>query len=428
MDGGRNFDAVVFGATGFTGQRVLKELVSQGKGRYAAAGRSRDKLNKVAQSCGGSCVEIIIADTEDSDTLLHMAQTTRLVLNCAGPYRYWGQPVVSACVDAGTDYLDVCGEPEFMELMEYRFHDKAKRNGCFVVSAAGFDSIPADLGVLYTMQQFQAPAVPSSVTSFLSFQIGDAGMCGHFPTWESAVGGFGSAKDFRQLRKSISSDPNALRPPKPVGPRPNRIPPGQWDSYGQGHVLPFPGSDASVVRRTQARRQAQQKPTVHYSAYFTVPTRFIFLLFAFFGKLLEALAQFSWGRWLLLRFPRVFSYGLFSRAGPTEQQMAQTRFEMRFIGHGYAQGTPSMPNAEPDQHVHVSIKGPEPGYIATPIIMVQTALTLQQERERCQTAMGQGGVYTAGALFGETTLIQRLSKAGVLFEVTKRANGDGREA
>ena len=67
---------------------------------------------------------------------------------------------------------------EFMELMEFRFHDKAKKNGCFVVSAAGFDSIPADLGVLYTMQQFQAPAVPSSVTSFLSFQIGNAGMCG----------------------------------------------------------------------------------------------------------------------------------------------------------------------------------------------------------------------------------------------------------
>ncbi len=111
------------------------------------------------------------------------------------------------------------------------------------------------------------------------------------------------------------------------------------------------GSDASVVRRTQARLQAQHKPTVHYSAYFTVPTRFIFLLFAFFGKLLEALAQFSWGRWLLLRFPRVFSYGLFSREGPTEQQMAQTRFEMRFIGHGYAQGTLSIiPSRKPCAH------------------------------------------------------------------------------
>lgn len=65
-----------------------------------------------------------------------------------------------------------------MELMEFKFHEKARRNGCFVVSAAGFDSVPADLGVLYTMQQFQAPAIPSSVTSFLSFQIGQAGIVG----------------------------------------------------------------------------------------------------------------------------------------------------------------------------------------------------------------------------------------------------------
>ena len=64
---------------------------------------------------------------------------------------------------------------------------------------------------------------------------------GHYPTWESAVGGFGSAKDFRQLRKSIAADPSSLRPPKPVGPRPRRIPPGEWDFYGHGYALPFPG-------------------------------------------------------------------------------------------------------------------------------------------------------------------------------------------
>lgn len=80
-------------------------------------------------------------------------------------------------------------------------------------------------------------------------------------------------------------------------------------------------------------------------------------------------------------------------------------------------GTPATPKAEPDQQVLVSVQGPEPGYIATPIIMVQAALTLQQERDRCQAAVGSGGVFTAGALFSETALIQRLSKAGVSFEV-----------
>ena len=65
---------------------------------------------------------------------------------------------------------------------------------------------------------------------------------GHFPTWESAVGGFAGAKDFRQLRKSIAADPSTPKPPKPVGPRPRRIPPGEFDFYGQGHALPFPGA------------------------------------------------------------------------------------------------------------------------------------------------------------------------------------------
>lgn len=86
---------------------------------------------------------------------------------------------------------------------------------------------------------------------------------------------------------------------------------------------------------------------------------------------------------------------------------------------GLVTGAPSDLAAQPDQHVQVSVSGPEPGYIATPIIMVQTALTLQQERDRCIALMGPGGVFTVGALFGETSLTQRLSKAGVTFEVTK---------
>ncbi|KAL3135847.1 hypothetical protein ABBQ32_007405 [Trebouxia sp. C0010 RCD-2024] len=420
----RAYDIVVFGASGFTGQRVLRELASQSQGRYAAAGRNRERLAQILPKNSVAQIEVIVAEIEDNDALLHMAQSTRLVLNCVGPYRYWGQPVVAACVEAGTDYIDVCGEPEFMELMEFRFHAKAKKNGCFVVSAAGFDSVPADLGVLYTMQQFQPPAVPSSVISFLSFQIGPAGIVGHYPTWESAVGGFGSAKDFRLLRKSIAADPSSLKPPKPVGPRPRRIPPGEYSFYGQGHAVPFPGSDASVVRRTQTRLASQNKPTVHYSAYFTVPTYFTFLLFALFGKLLETLAKFAWGRSALLRYPRLFSYGLFSREGPNEQQLAQTRFQMRFIGDAYSQGAPSNPAAQPDEHVQVSVTGPEPGYIATPIIMVQTALTLQQERDRCTALVGPGGVFTVGALFGETSLTQRLSKAGVTFEVTNKWSDD----
>lgn len=77
---------------------------------------------------------------------------------------------------------------------------------------------------------------------------------GHYPTWESAVGGFGSAKDFRLLRKSIAADPSSLKPPKPLGPRPRRIPPGQYNSFGQGHAIPFPGlSSYPCIQRAPGR-------------------------------------------------------------------------------------------------------------------------------------------------------------------------------
>ena len=88
---------------------------------------------------------------------------------------------------------------------------------------------------------------------------------GHYPTWESAVGGFGSAKDFRLLRKSIAADPNSLQPPKPLGPRPRKIPLGQYDSYGQGHVLPFPGMGPPMHTR-------MGKPPHPTPPYPTLPT------------------------------------------------------------------------------------------------------------------------------------------------------------
>ena len=96
-----------------------------------------------------------------------------------------------------------------------------------------------------------------------------------------------------------------------------------------------------MVRRTQARLATQQQPTVHYGAYFTVKSYYTFLLFAIFGKMMEVLAQYGWGRTLLLKFPGFFSFGVFSRRGPTQQQMDQTKFQMDFFGEGYSTGRPS---------------------------------------------------------------------------------------
>ena len=94
-----------------------------------------------------------------------------------------------------------------------------------------------------------------------------------------------------------------------------------------------------MVRRTQARLASQKQPTVHYGAYFSVKSYYTFLLFAVFGKMMEVLAQYGWGRSLLLKFPGFFSFGVFSKQGPTQEQMEGTKFQMDFFGEGYSKGT-----------------------------------------------------------------------------------------
>lgn len=110
-------------------------------------------------------IPIIIADVSNDESLLNMAKRTKLVLNCCGPYRLFGEQVVKACIEAGTHHLDVSGEPYYMESAQMNYYDTAEQKGVYVVSACGMDSIPADLGIVYLQQNFEGTL--NSVESYL---------------------------------------------------------------------------------------------------------------------------------------------------------------------------------------------------------------------------------------------------------------------
>lgn len=90
-------------------------------------------------------------------SLHEMMKRTSCVINCVGPYRWFGDAVVSAAVKCGTDYVDLCGEPQFYVDMQLKYADEAEKNNALIVPACGFDSIPADLGTLFASQQFRDP-------------------------------------------------------------------------------------------------------------------------------------------------------------------------------------------------------------------------------------------------------------------------------
>ncbi len=160
----RPFDLIIYGATGFTGRLVAEYLASKADAPlWAMAGRSSSKLAEVGDLVGApKDTPLVIADVSDPASLAAMAASTRVVLTTVGPYQLYGEPVLKACIDAGTDYADLCGEPLWMRAMIDAHGDAAKATGSRVALSSGFDSIPFDLGVLMLQREcvarFGAPA------------------------------------------------------------------------------------------------------------------------------------------------------------------------------------------------------------------------------------------------------------------------------
>lgn len=159
-------DIIIFGASGFTGKHTIPYVYKFAKadGRsltWGVAGRSEQKVKAALDEAAKKLevtfddIPIITADVDDEESLKRMAERARIVVNCCGPYRFYGEPVVKACIEAGTHHVDVSGEPQYMESIQLKYHKAAEEKGVYVISACGFDSIPTDLGVVFLQEKFE---------------------------------------------------------------------------------------------------------------------------------------------------------------------------------------------------------------------------------------------------------------------------------
>jgi short subunit dehydrogenase-like uncharacterized protein len=161
MSHDRELDIIVYGATGYTGRLVCEYLNQQygagGEVKWAMAGRSEDKLVQVRDemSIPGD-VPLIVADAGSPDSVDAMVRRARVIITTVGPYQLYGSDLVRACAEAGTDYVDLCGEPAWMHEMIAAHGDAAKASGARIVFSCGFDSIPFDLGVLFLQETAKA--------------------------------------------------------------------------------------------------------------------------------------------------------------------------------------------------------------------------------------------------------------------------------
>lgn len=148
----REFDVVVWGASGFTGRLVAEYLARQYPGtdlRWAVAGRNREKIQSILETHVGdsSSVPILTANIDDEASITALAQAGKVILSTVGPYALYGSQLVRACAENGTHYCDLAGEAQWIRQMIDEHLDTATASGARIVPSCGFDSIPSDIGV-----------------------------------------------------------------------------------------------------------------------------------------------------------------------------------------------------------------------------------------------------------------------------------------
>ncbi|WP_053849165.1 trans-acting enoyl reductase family protein [Streptomyces sp. NRRL B-24085] len=380
----RPYDIVLFGATSFAGALTARYLAEHGPDdlRWAIAGRNEDRLRALRDRLPeGTEVGVLTADVRDPDSLRALAGHARVVATTVGPYLTYGEELVAACADAGTDYLDLSGEPEFVDLMYVRHDARARETGARLVHACGFDSVPYDLGAWFTVRQLPE-GVPLTVDGFVT---ADAMFSGG--TFASALNQMARGRQMAAAARDRSRHEPRLvgrRAAAPTG-TPRYAPEvGAW-------ALPLPTIDAQIVRRS-AKALERYGPDFryrHYAAVRRLPVAVGGV--AAVGALFAAAQVPPARRWLSGRVR--------PGDGPGPEKRAKSWFSVRFVGEGGG------------RRVFTEVKGGDPGYDETAKMFAESALSLAFD-DLPETS---GQVTTAVAM-GDA-LIERLRRAGITFRV-----------
>lgn len=388
MPASRAYDIVLFGATGYTGGLTAEYLArhAPAQTRWALAGRNKAKLESVRMRLAAinpACaqLELLSADTGDAASLKRVAESARCVITTVGPYILHGEPLVAACAAAGTDYVDLTGEPEFVDLMWLRYQEQARQSGARIVHSCGFDSIPHDLGAYFTVQQLPENT-PIRLEGFVR-----AGGTFSAGTYHSALHAFGRARQYAKTRQERQQ-----REPRPSGRRIETLKGGIRREKALGTwVVPFPTIDPQVVCRSAAALD-RYGPDFRYGHY--VQIKRLGSVAGLIGGVgtLFALAQFKPTRdWLLSKKN--------SGEGPTPEQRAKAWFRVRFHGEGGG------------KRVVTEVAGGDPGYGETSKMLAESALCL------CFDALPKRSGQLTPAVAMGNALIDRLQKQGIKFSV-----------
>lgn len=424
MTADRDFEVMVFGATGLVGRYVSQYLFAEAPAeRWAVCARSADKLSKLmgelsAKHPNATCVpeEVIANAKAPLETLQTVICRTRVLINCAGPYAELGAGVVAACVAAGTHYVDVTGEPLHILRSMKEQGDSAREKGVLIIPACAFDHAVAEILCINNLtarmrvdaasQDVQRPRM--IIEMFGRLQLGEAGYFINTGTLDSTIGAVLNVNKVLKLERELQK-------------RPADAPPllkhkFRFGIYREPRLEARPvvivlDGEALHVRRTlnlvdSGVDGAEDMPGSDQIAFRA------FMVLGTWTKLFKlcvsivVCALVPWlpgGRAFILRHAPWFTWNQFRKNGPSDEQVRQTKVDLTFFGQ--------WKNDDGSKSGHVSIRAllEEPTYVATSRIAIASALTILEERD----ALPGGGVLTPGFAFFKTNILKRMEDMGI---------------
>lgn len=392
----RNYDLVLFGATGFTGGLTAEYLAQHAPekmlatARWALAGRSlqkleavRERLSRLNPAC--AAMPLLVTEADDAAALAKIAHSTKVIITTVGPYLKYGEPLVKACAEAGTHYCDLTGEPEFVDAMWLKYHETAKRTGSKLVHCCGFDSIPHDLGAYFTVLQLPADnaiRVQGFVNAGGQFSGG---------TLHSAVNQFSRLSQYAKVKSA-----RRKRDEWPLDRKIGGVNAGVRFIKSLGTwTAPMPTIDPQVVLRSAAALE-RYGPAFRYGHFIQMKTlgAVAKLGAGVSAALIGSQVGFLRDKLLALKQPG---------DGPSAERRAKSWFKVTFIGESAG------------QKVVTSVSGGDPGYGETSKMLAESGLCLAFDK-----LPAKAGQLTTVVAMGDA-LIKRLQAAGIQFKVEHAA-------
>lgn len=413
--GERKYDLTIYGATGFTGSFVFQNTIlwqdiENRKRKVAIAGRNKEKLVQVIKDAEAQLdrslgdVGIIIADSSDKASLITMCQQSKVILNAVGPYTLYGEPVVEACLQAGTHMVDISGEFNFIDSNQVKYHEQAKEAGVYIISACGWDSIPAEIGLNFLREQFKDGELETA-EGFNAMDTSKPVSINH-GTLDSIAEMVPRTCEIMKIRKELY----AKHFKKEYPPAKRNLKKKFYPNYREniGWCVPFISENIGLANISAAWFwETKGERPVQFFEYTVLPNVWVACFMLVAMSYMFFMSYFCCTRKLLLRFPEIFTFGVFSKKGPTRKQLKELQFTLDLVGVGTGSNSQS-------KTVKVRVAGPDPGYETTSRCLIQAGLSILDESDKMPFT---GGVIPPGFAFRNTSIIDRLNRHGVTFKV-----------